>query len=162
MARYLLTNIADAHSLYFQNWALSWQTKQIENFNISRGVFILWLLPVAALLLGFLLELFSFGKNLLGWNIIPNQILYWLTFCGYLTFLLLSSLLFRDYGFVKFVYIMPGILAFTYFWLRGAEKLFNHYLMVSLVVLLIVFYILDSTSMFFQLYRVVTAGWSRG
>ena len=148
---------ADAHSLHFQNWPLSWQTKQSENFNTSRGIFILGLLPVAALLTGFLLDLFSFGKNLLRGNLIPGQLMYLLTFCGYLAFLLLSSLLFRDYGFVKFAYIMPGILAFTFLLLRGAEKLFNNPLMVSLVVLLIVFYVLDSTSMFLQLYKVVTA-----
>ena len=146
---------ADSNSLHFQNWPPFWETKNEENFNISRGIFLLALLPAFTLITGFLIELFNCPKNFHNHNQPENRALVLLTCGGYLSFLILATLLYRDFAFIKSIYILPGLLAFTWIFLRGAEKLINNRLAVCALIVLLGFYVADITSMIYQLYKVV-------
>jgi hypothetical protein len=137
---------ADAHSLHFQNWPPSW-------------------LPTLIFFAGFLRELFDFLKALFKRDkpkirSLSNG-LFLLTFGGNIAFLMLSALLFRDFAFIKLAYILPGLLAFTWLFLRGAEMVFGQVsartrlglqLMIGWMVTLLGFYIWDVLTMIFHLY----------
>jgi len=146
---------ADSNSLHFQNWPPSWQTKFAENFNISRAIFVLAILPSLVLMAGFFLELFGFIKNFKDLKHPEFQCFLLLIGAGYISFLLLATLLYRDFAFIKLVYILPGLLSFTWLFLRGADKFLNHRLAVIALVVLLGFYIADITSMISQLYKLV-------
>lgn len=152
---------ADAYSLHFQNWPKSWHTPNEENFTISRGIFILALLPTLILITGFLLELFSVLKALFKRDKTKiratGNALFLLTFGGYLAFLMLACLLYRDFAFIKLAYILPGLLAFTWLFLRGAELISQLarrgiWLFGGWLLLLLGFSIWDVLAMILQLY----------
>ena len=146
---------ADANSLHFQNWPASWQARNEDNFNISRGIMLLALFPALTLLAGLLLELFDFPKNLKTGSQVEMRFLFLVTCLGYLSFLMLTALLYRDFSFIKLIYILPGLFAYTWFFLRGAQKWPNHGLVTCVFLTLIGFYIADISSMIYQLYRLV-------
>lgn len=113
---------ADIHSLHFQNWPPSWQVPGTKGFNLSRGVFILGLLPAGMCILGFLLEIATCLRGLFERNkLLAVDGLFLAGSCGYVLFLMLCALLFREFSFIKFIYILPGLLAFIWLFLRGAE-----------------------------------------
>jgi len=151
---------ADAHSLHFQNWPESWQTKGDGNFAISRGIFLLALLPTLVFISGFLLELFTVLKALFtraGPKIRSlSNALFLLATGGYFAFLMLITLLYRDFAFIKLAYILPGLLAFTWLFLRGADWLVSHlqwsqWLFIGWTTALSAFYICDVFNMILQL-----------
>ena len=146
---------ADSNSLHFQNWPVSWQTQTDENFNISRGIFILALVPAFMLIAGFVLELIRFLRNMRERSQPEVPALFLLTCGGYIAFLMLTNLLYRDFALIKLNYILPGLLAFTWLFMRGAEMFLKHWLVVGALIVLLGFYVVDVTSMFFQLYRLV-------
>jgi Dolichyl-phosphate-mannose-protein mannosyltransferase len=145
---------ADSNSLHFQFWPPDWQTRDETIFNIGRGIFVLALFPALIFIAGFLLEMFIFWKNLMGRNQPETSALIFLTGAGYLAFLLLAALLYRDYSFVKMIYILPGLLAFTWLFLRGAEKLVKHWPSYAALILLLGFYLADIVSMIHQLFTL--------
>lgn len=154
---------ADAHSLHFQNWPASWQTKGGENFTVSRGIFLLALLPTLIFIAGFLLELFTFLKALFTRDTPKirslSNALFLLASVGYVAFLMLITLLYRDFAFIKLAYILPGSLAFIWLFLRGAEWLVSRFhrsqwLLIGWVTALSAFYIWDVCSMILQLYLI--------
>jgi len=155
---------ADTHSLHFQNWPPSWQTKADENFTTSRGIFVLALLPTLILIAGFLREIWDLLKALMKWN--KSKIhsmsngLFLVAFVGNLAFLMSAALLFRDFAFIKLIYIFPALLAFAWLFLRGMEVVWMpmqtrpglQILLVGWMSLLFGFYIWDVLSLIFQLY----------
>lgn len=152
---------ADAHSLHFQNWPPSWQTKGNEEFNVSRGIFLLAFLPTLIFIIGFLVELFTFLEALLTRDRPKvrslSNALFLLTSGGYIAFLILATLLYRDFAFIKLAYILPGLLVFTWIFLRGAEWLvcrlhWCQWLFVGWTTALSAFYIADVFSMIVQLF----------
>ena len=158
---------ADANSLHFQNWPPSWGTQGTENFAISRGIFILALLPSLFFAAGFLLEVFLLLKALLTrhWDELaaPGPLLFWLAGAGSLAFLMLASLLYRDFAFIKLVYSLPGLLAFTWLFQRSAERLFGWlterfhpglWLVSGWLIVLLGFYLWDVLAMIGQLYTI--------
>jgi hypothetical protein len=156
---------ADSHSLHFQNWPPSWQTTGVENFGISRGIFILALLPTLVLIAGLLLELYTLLKAIFKKDkpkiLATGNALFLLTFGGYIAFLILACLLYRDFAFIKLAYILPGLLAFTWLFLHGGETVFEilsararwaTWLASGWMIVLLGFYINDVLAMISQLY----------
>jgi hypothetical protein len=152
---------ADTFSLHFQNWPKSWETKGDENFNISRGIFILALIPTFIFSIGFLLESFNVLKSLFRHERdkirATGNALFLLTSGGYIAFLILAALLYRDFAFIKLAYILPGLLAFTWLFLRGAELLLGRFprfkwLFIGWTTILSVLYVCDVLTMAQQLF----------
>jgi hypothetical protein len=156
---------ADAHSLHFQNWPVSWGSQDEANFTVSRGIFVLALLPTLIFAAGFLLAIIRWVKTLVSKKrenlATAGDSLFLLTGGGCLAFLLLAALLYRDFAFIKLVYILPGLLAFAWLFLRGADRLFalfsarfrpGRWLLSGWVGLLLGFYVWDVLAMISQLY----------
>jgi hypothetical protein len=151
---------ADTHSLHFQNWPKSWQTTDTEGFNLSRGLLILALLPTLIFIAGFFLEIIIFLKGIFKRDIrATGNGLFLATHSGYILFLLLCALLFRDYAFIKLIYMLPGLLAFIWLFLRGAKMTFNQSRWITIpaygaIVALLILYVLDVTTMIVHLYSI--------
>lgn len=154
---------ADSQSLHFQNWPRSWETSGTQGFDLSRGIFILGLLPVFIFIVGFFLETFIFLRGLFSHDLHSAYHGLWLAAAsGCILFLLLFALLFRDFSFIKFVYILPGLPAFAWLFLRGAEGIYGYLsrsrwavlLFNSAIVALLTLYVLDVTSLIIQLYQI--------
>ena len=152
---------ADANSLHFQNWPPSWQTTDDENFTITRGIFILALLPALIFIAGFLLELFALLKALFERDKQKlrslSNALFLATSGGYIAFLMLTTLLYRDFAFIKLTYILPGLLAFAWLFMRGTDLLlfrfpWSKWLLIGWISALSAFYTCDVFSMILQLY----------
>ena len=152
---------ADSQSLHFQNWPRSWETSGLQGFDLSRGIFILGLLPAFIFIVGFFLEIFIFLRSFFSHDLrnADDHGLWLAATCGYILFLLLFALLFRDFSFIKFVYILPGLPAFAWVFLRGAEKVYGYLarsrwatvLVYGAIVALLALYVLDVTTLILQL-----------
>ena len=88
--------------------------------------------------------------------------LFLVNFCGNIVFLTLITLLYRDFAYIKLVYILPGLLSFTWILLGGMEVIFlwspvqtwlkPQTLLSCWIGLLCVFYVWDVLAMISQLY----------
>jgi hypothetical protein len=158
---------ADSNSLHFQNWPISWQTKNDENFAISRGIFILASLATLILITGFLFELITFLKALFSGDKSKmrsqSYAIFLITSGGYIVFLMVSTLLYRDFSYVKLIYILPGLLAFTWLFLRGFDYIshllasvgrWGKWLVNGWLIVLLGFYVWDVVAMISQLSLV--------
>jgi len=151
---------ADTHSLHFQNWPKSWQTTGTEGFNLSRGLLILGLLPTLIFIAGFFLEIVIFLKGIFKRDIrATGNGLFLAIHIGYILFLFLYALLFRDFAFIKLIFILPGLLAFIWLFMRGAEKTFNQSRWITVpaygaIAALLILYVLDVTTMIVHLYSL--------
>ena len=143
---------ADANSLHFQSWPKSWQTSDDISSNINRVIYIFALLPAIAMIIGMFKESSEFLTSLLTKKQYVYNPLFLIVTIGSLAFLILFTLLFRDFAFMKFIYILPGLLAFTWILLRGNEIFCQFKIYNLLVYGLLVFYILDVSTMIYHLY----------
>jgi hypothetical protein len=119
------------HSIHFNNWPASWSTDGEEGFTLTRAIFILALLPTFLLLFGFFLELFALIKSILTRdNTLASAHQYGLaaiTFTGYLCFIIIYALLYRDFTVMKAVFIFPALLGIPLFFMRAVEFFELHF-----------------------------------
>jgi hypothetical protein len=134
---------------------------------VSRGIFLLGLLPTLIFIGGFFSDILAFLRGIARRNILQFQTtcngLFVITYGGYITFLILCALLFRDFSYVKLIYILPSLLAIVWLFLRGADMALSHYpkrvawgikLMDIWMVILSLLYVWDVTSMALHLYAI--------
>jgi hypothetical protein len=116
---------ASANSAHFENFPPSWATSGQEGLWISRGIFILALLPTLIFLVGVIIELLQVLKNFLKWDPAIAQ----LTACGlsvfvtvgYILFIALYALVYRDFAVMKAVFLFPALLPFSLCFVRGGD-----------------------------------------
>lgn len=114
-----------AHSVHFDNWPYTWQPVDDRDYPLSRAIYILALLPTLLMLLGAFLEFASVIKavfkrdNTLSARSAHG--LFIITFAGYVAFVALYALLYRDFSYMKAIFIYPAILGFPYFFIRGVR-----------------------------------------
>ncbi|HVM70448.1 MAG TPA: glycosyltransferase family 39 protein [Anaerolineales bacterium] len=156
---------AGAHSIHFLNFPASWSTSGTEGFSISRGIYILALLPTILILLGLVIEVSILLRGLLQRDAVKVQATsYGLlagTFIGYLAFVALYAYLYRDFSFMKAIFAFPALITFPYLFLRAAEPLYaflskrirwSTAILDAWMVALILFYMLDAGSLVAQIY----------
>jgi len=153
------------HSVHFDNWPPSWSTQDDRNYTLTRAIFILALLPTVLFLFGAAAE----GAILLKSIIKRTQDLaatlaYGLpvvTFLGYIGFMVLYSLLYRDFAVMKAIFIFPALICYHVFFLRAAEKLISCILhrfpwiqrvLIGWIVCLLVLYTIDILTMIQLIY----------
>ena len=118
---------ARANSVHFDNWPISWSTSGEQGFALSRTIYILALLPTLLLLAGAAMEIFLFLKSLI--NRDPNLVaethfgLTAVTFIGFVLFIILYALEYRDYSVMKAIFLYPAMLVFSLLFLRTGESL---------------------------------------
>ena len=119
-----------ANSVHFDNWPESWSTTGDQGFALSRAIYILALLPTLLLLVGAAMEIFLFLKSLIKRD--PELAaathfgLTALTFHGFVLFIILYALEYRDFSVMKAIFLYPAMLTFPLLFLRAGEWLNAH------------------------------------
>jgi hypothetical protein len=119
-----------AHSIHFPNWPGTWQTKDEEGFNLTRALFI-FALPASLLLaFGAILQLIRLVKTVVRRDVAALSAdaygLMTIAFYGYLLFLVLFTLVYRDFSVIKNIYIFPAILSFPLLFMQAVEFVKQH------------------------------------
>ena len=145
-----------ANSASFSNYPPSWSTTGTQGFLLTRGIFILAILPVFLLLIGGLMEIIVLLRGIFRRDFIvlqnTNYGLFALTFIGYIAFAILYALFYQTFLVMKAIFIFPALLAFPVLFLRTAEPAYAflskrvkwsiHILNVDMIALIIL-YIID-------------------
>ena len=156
---------ASANSLHFYNSPDSWHTP--PDFDISRGIFILALLPVTLLLFGVVSGWIYLLKGIFGplSNLLFTRSygLFDIVFIGYIIFIVVLALQYRDFSTMKAIYIYPAVLSFSVLFLE-ALIVFDNFILKRikwitilfevLIVFLIGLYITDVFQMIVHLYNL--------
>ena len=158
---------AGAHSIHFLNYPDTWTTSGTQGFAISRGIFILALLPTILILVGLAIEVLlllkgSFRRDSTSIQSTSHGLFAW-TFVGYLLFVALYTYIWRDFSFMKAIFAFPALLTFPLLFLRAAEPLYKFlsgrfllstYLLDAGLVALLILYVLDVSTMIIQIYQL--------
>ena len=120
-----------AHAVHFAQHPPSWRNTSPLVFAIARLVLVIALLPTALLMAGMLrivgtLILPSRRRSVRGQNL--NWELTALTATGFVTFLIVYSLLYRDFSTMKAEFLFPGLLASAVLFADEAERAQASYL----------------------------------
>jgi Dolichyl-phosphate-mannose-protein mannosyltransferase len=112
---------ASANSVHFYNFPDSWHTP--PDFDISRGIFILALLPLTLFLFGVVSGWIYLLKGIFGplSNLLVNRSygLFDIVFIGYIIFIVALALQYRDFSTMKAIYIYPAVLSFSVLFLEA-------------------------------------------
>lgn len=155
---------AKTFSIHFENYPPSWGNSEEYVHLISRGILVLALLPTAILLIGFLMEIASFIKELFLEKFKRNAQdnffgLFAIVFTAYLAFIILYALMYRDFTAIKAIFMFPALLSFIAIFVKGGQVFYSRFLSkrwgirlfeVSISTLLF-FYIADLTVLVIQL-----------
>jgi hypothetical protein len=118
---------AQVNSVHFDNWPRSWSTSGEQGFALSRAIYILALLPALFLLVGGAMEIFLFLKSLIKRD--PNLAavthfgLTAVTFIGFVLFIILYALEYRDFSVMKEIFLYPALITFPLLFMRAGEWL---------------------------------------
>ena len=121
---------ARANSVHFDNWPESWSTTGEQGFALSRAIYILALLPTLLLLIGAAIEIFLVLKSLIKRD--PELAaathfgLTAITLTGFVLFIVIYSLEYRDFSVMKAIFLYPAMLPFALLFVRAGEKLSAH------------------------------------
>lgn len=119
-----------ANSVHFDNWPESWSTSGEQGFALSRAIYILALLPTAMLLMGAAMEILLVLKSLIKRDTDLAAATHFgltaLTFLGFILFIVLYAMEYRDYSVMKAIFIYPAMLAFPLLFMRASEWLNSH------------------------------------
>ncbi len=117
-----------AYSLHFLNWPPAWSTTGEELFPLTRSIFILALVPTLLLLCGAAIEFFRICRSVLKRDeTIAGKSTYGLFIIsafGYLVFITIYGLLYRDIFTMNDIFIFPALLSFTFLFLRAGDMLY--------------------------------------
>lgn len=147
------------HSIHYDYFPPSWQTHNAAVRMLLRAIFLLALLPTAALVLGVWSAVATPLRKLLQppHRPSPEELLIGFGAAGYLAFLLTFAYHERDFGSMKPIYVFPGVLPFMLCAAGGFERLrtgkrahLGRWAMAS-GTLLCVAYVLDEAALFMQL-----------
>ena len=154
-----------ANSLHFLNSPDSWHTS--PDFEITRSIFILALLPTAILILGMVLGWADLIKGVLikARDLIIQRYygLFDVVAIGYILATVALALRYRDYSTINAKYMYPAILAFMFLFIGGARAFYNYlskrYKSASVlfdisILSLVVFYAIDISQMALHLYNI--------
>ena len=156
---------ASANSAHFYNFPDSWHTP--PDFDISRGIFILALLPLTLFLFGVVSGWIYLLKGIFGPsnNLLLNRSygLFDIVFIGYIIFIVALALQYRDFSTMKAIYIYPAVLSFSVLFLEALivfdNLIFKRNKAITIffevaIVFLISLYITDVFQMIVHLYNL--------
>ena len=119
-----------ANSVHFDNWPASWYTSGDQGFTLSRAIYILALLPTLLLLMGAAMETFLALKSIIkrdpGLAAATHFGLTALTFIGFMLFIILYALEYRDFSVMKAIFLYPAMITFPLLFVRAGEMLNTH------------------------------------
>jgi hypothetical protein len=151
---------AYAHSVHFDNWPQSWESSGSEYFTLTRAIFILALPPSILILIGAGMNLFKFFAALFKRsNALLRATDYGLfdaAFWGHIAFLILYSMMYRDFSLMKTIYIYPALLSFLIAFIQSGNMLLksNKWFttsLASIAAILVALYITDVAALVIHL-----------
>jgi hypothetical protein len=142
-------------------------------FDIGRLILLFALFPTALMLASLLRSLISAGQMLLAGRIYERRLTDWLldfTTVGYVMFLVMLFLKYRDAEWFKAIYIFPGFLAFLVFFARECDRFYAWCKEKSIVRFsadtifstLLLLYVIDITALVGQLGVYWASGFLHG
>jgi len=154
-----------ANSVHFLNSPDEWHTK--PDFEVTRCIFILAIIPTIALLLGMGISGIKLSKAIISSSIdgLRQQFfgLFDVISIGYIFFTIVLALRYRDYSTINAKYMYPGILAYIYLFIVGVEGFFRFIsvhlklisgLFITIILFLLVVYGIDVYHMIEHLYSL--------
>lgn len=148
---------ARAHSLNFDNWPPLWSTNDESLFPLLRAIYLLALLPTVLVLWGVFLQLRQLTRSI--WHrdlsAASNMLfgLFPITFCGYIAFVILYALLYREFSVMKAIFILPALPAVPLAFLVAIDNRprWFYYLLFSISLPLLFLYVADVVSLILRL-----------
>ena len=136
-------------------------------FNIGRLILLCAVVPTVLMLTGLLRSLISAGRSLTTAQPSERRLTDWLldfTTVGYILFLVVLFIKYRNTGWFKAIYIFPGFLAFLVFFARECdhfyawceEKKILRFSADTTFAVLLLLYVIDATALLGQL----SLGWA--
>ena len=114
-----------AYSVHFDNWPESWSTSGEQGFALSRSIYVLALLPTLLLLIGAAMEIFLAMKSLIKRDPQLAEATHFgltaLTFTGFMLFIILYTMEYRDFSVMKAIFLYPAMLTFPLLFVRAGE-----------------------------------------
>lgn len=155
-----------ANSLHFFNSPDSWHTR--PDFETTRSIFVLALLPTVLLVLGCILGWVDLLKSLISrsGDLLRQRHfgLFDVVAIGYVLATIALALRYRDFSTINAKYMYPGILAFIFLFIEGAGAFYKFLssrtrwitiLFEVALFLLIVAYSMDTYHMIVHLYSIL-------
>lgn len=111
-----------AHFVHFDQWPQAWQTDDPAILNVGRIIFLLALLPTAFMVVGITRNTFRLFTHSARSTVSYSDLwIYLLGMAGYLGFIVLFSFEYRDFAYMKVIFIFPAFLCFGYFLADGMD-----------------------------------------
>ena len=114
------------HFVHFDSWPQTWQSDSAIVPWIGRAALVLGLIPTAVLLTGLVCEGRRSVMVLAGHESSVSSagaLLLTVAAFGSLGFSIVYALTMRDFGFMKTIYVLPGLLGFAWCFAQGCEWL---------------------------------------
>jgi hypothetical protein len=152
-----------ANSVHFENYPPTWRNLGQFPFFIYRGIYLLALLPLTAVLFGMFREIGVTIKSILTKDAIlledVSYGLFALLSAGYILFIMLYAFQYRMCTVIKATFIYPGFFAYMLFYLRTLNTVFSspriknwhRTAITALTTALLVLYIVDVSILIVQL-----------
>lgn len=154
-----------AYSIQFAQWPPSWQDTSAYVIELTRVIFVLALLPTLIGILGYVLEIkkgillalrtfSSYFSEKRGW-------IFSCVFFFFIIFIVDYTYIYRDFSFMKTIFIYPGILCLVQFFIKGGsyllEKLREHkYALQFFLSILVIFILLEVNDVVLLLYHLAS------
>lgn len=148
---------ARAHSLNFANWPRAWATQNTNLFSLLRAIYLLALIPSGLIVLGLLKQLLNLLRAIWSSDLqVVNDLqfgIFPVVLCGYIIFVMLYSLFWRDFTVMKVVFAYPALLAFPLAFLAAIENrpYWVYFLLFGLSLPLFCLYTVDIVSLIIRL-----------
>jgi hypothetical protein len=122
---------ARAYSVYFDHWPPSWHRSGDFMMYTTRLIFLLALLPSLYMLVGFIKEnlilLDGIIKRQYGSFSHLNTWLFHFFSLGYVGFIIIFTMQYRDFSTMKAIFIFPALICFVYYFVKGYSSVRDRY-----------------------------------
>jgi hypothetical protein len=155
---------AGSQSVHFDNWISSWSTSGNTGFMLSRGIFILALFPAILILIGAVMGIINILRSVIRRDLLTLHQdgfgLFGLVFVGYIIFVALYALEYRQVSVMKAIFIYPGLLAFPFLFLEAGKVLYSKLskwkngiagVLISGIAILLILYVVDIAWLIIQI-----------
>jgi hypothetical protein len=151
------------HFVFFDQWPPMWYSVHPAILNLGRLAFLLALLPTMVLLLQLLRNTVGHVKALLGrdgnYFVERHDWIFDLVLWLNLLFIVYLNYLYRDFSWMKSIYIFPALLCATYLLAKGFDSVYNvsrrTNLVVANVAALLLAYVLIISALIYKLGAIV-------
>ncbi len=118
-----------AHFIYFDAWPYSWQTWNPDLIDLGRVILVIALLPTGLFLWGFIREVGRWATAVarfdLGFVALSHEWMFLFFFTAYIVFLLYGTAIYRDFCFIKAIFVFPAILAAAHIFTVGLDPAYK-------------------------------------